>query len=138
MSIDYAAFEAALSAMKGRVHTATASGIEQGADVVKEAVQENLGRLRYPPASPPGEPPAMRTGLLHDEVYATSTSTAEGASAEIWPSTAYARIQELGGVAGKDHRSRLPPRPYVQPALDESSGQVGQIMARVWTEAIGG
>jgi len=138
VSVDYSAFEAAVDALKGRIHAATAAGVEQGADLVKEAIQENLARLHYPPASPPGEPPAMRTGFLHDEVYATSAPNETGASAEIWPSTVYARIQELGGDAGRDHRSHLPPRPYVEPALEASADHFGQIMAQAWAEAIGG
>ena len=138
VSVDYAAFTAAVDALKTRVHAATADGVEQGADLVKEAVQENLARSHYPPASDPGSPPAMRTGFLREEVYATSAPTETGASAEIWPSTVYARIQELGGIAGKDHRSHLPPRPYVEPALEDSADRFGQIMAKVWAEAIGG
>lgn len=138
MSVDYAAATQALEALKARVHAATADGIEQCADLVKEAIQENLARSHYPPASPPGQPPALRSGHLHDEVYAVSMPSVNGASAHVWPSTVYARIQELGGWAGRDHRSHLPPRPYVEPALDDNTERIGQAMTNAWSQAIGG
>jgi phage gpG-like protein len=50
----------------------------------------------------------------------------------------YSRIQELGGWAGRGHRSHLPPRPYLKPAaLDAvASGDLRDAFARFWAEAI--
>lgn len=138
MSVDYAACVAALERLGTRAQAATEDGVEQGAELVKTAIQDNLARRDYPPASPPGEPPAIRSGFLHDEVYTSTASTGTGAQAQIWPSTVYARIQELSGWAGRDHRSFLPKRPYVEPALTASADEFGQIMKQAWTEAVEG
>jgi len=138
VSVEYSAFVAAVGSLRARVQAATVDGVEQGADVVKRQIQDNLSRREYPPTSPPGEPPALRSGFLRDEVYTSTASTGVGATAEIWPSTVYARIHELSGWAGRDHRSFLPRRPYVEPALEESADRFDQIMTQAWSEAIGG
>lgn len=129
---------AALTGWGSRMHAATGTGVEAGTQELKQAVQDNLARSEYPPASPPGEPPALRSGYLHDEVYADSTPVDTGAYGEVWPSTVYARIQELSGWAGRDHASFLPARPYVEPALDAFGDRFGQIMFDAWASAEGG
>lgn len=139
MSVEYLETIAAMQALRERVRAATVAGVERcGDEIVKPAIQSNLDRLHYPPVAPQGEPPAYRTGLLHDEVYAEAFETETGASAEIWPSTVYARIHELSGWAGKDHKSFLPKRPYVQPAIDASLDAIGVEMAAAWRQAFGG
>lgn len=139
MSVEYEATIAAMNDLRDRVRAATFAGIDRCAqEIVKPAIQDNLQRRHYPPASPPGEPPAYRSGHLHDEVYAVSFETDRGAAGEVWPSTPYARIHELSGWAGRDHASHLPARPYVGPALEESAEQIGIEMVSAWRRALGG
>lgn len=84
----------------------------------------------------PGQPPAWRTGELARSV---TTSVAGGsgltASATVAPHTVYAATQEHGGIHRPSHarymhwvnsggswylkRVDIPPRPYMQPALDD-------------------
>ena len=61
-------FVAALEAWSDRVREATLAAAEAGAEELKEAVQANLERSEYPPASEPGTPPAIRSGALRDSV----------------------------------------------------------------------
>lgn len=139
MSVEYEATVRAMLDLRDRVRAATVAGVERCAEeIVKPAIQDNLQRRRYPPASSPGEPPAFRSGHLHDEVYADSFETGTGAAAEVWPSAPYARIQELSGWAGRNHASFLPARPYVGPAVEESAEQIGIEMASAWRRAIRG
>jgi hypothetical protein len=70
------------------------------------------------PSRPFADPPSLISGRLRESVRVTrSYSAGQQWITHIAPTTVYARIQELGGVAGKGHRSHLPPRPYVRPAL---------------------
>lgn len=139
MSVEYEATIEAMLALRARVRAATVAGVERCAEeVVKPAIQANLQRAYYPPASPQGDPPAWRTGHLHDSVYTQAFETDAGAVGEAWPSTPYARIHELSGWAGRNHASFLPKRPYVGPALEDSTEQIGIEMTSAWRQAIGG
>jgi phage gpG-like protein len=128
--------QGALSEWRARVRAATNAGVDEGASEMRSAIQDNLARSVWPPVSEPGEPPAYRTGELSESVVVSEASeTDTGAEVQIYPSTVYARIQELSGWAGKDHKSFLPKRPYVQPALDEVAPHFGDIMSRRWQDA---
>lgn len=138
MTVEYSATLNALSALAARVQAATADTVDEAVEVLREQIQENLTASHYPPASEPGTPPAYRSGFLHDNVYATSGPTDTGGYGEVWPSTVYARIQELSGWAGRGHRSFLPARPYVEPARNEQLDHIGQIAIARIGAAIGG
>jgi phage gpG-like protein len=88
--------------------------------------------------SDPGTPPAYRTGFLHDNVYTLFAPTETGAYGEAWPSTVYARIHELSGWAGRGHRSFLPKRPYVEPAMADQADHLRQIVIARLAQALGG
>lgn len=118
-----------------RTIEATRAGAEEAVEVVADAIRDNLNRSYYPPASEPGEPPAWRTGYLHDNVYTRVLGIENGVQGRAYPSTVYARIQELSGWAGRDHASFLPARPYVGPASDETAPRVGEIFAEHWRNA---
>lgn len=130
----------ALRALVERTHAATKAAVEEGASTVQDAVKANLMRRSYPPASPPGQPPAFRTGLLRDRVLKRIDGEVGAGvfQARVFPSIVYARIQELGGDAGRDHRSHLPPRPYVRPAVDAVRDRVLQTFIAEWQRATGG
>lgn len=68
-----------------------------------------------------GSPLRVRSGALAGSVEQTLDEFAGAVSrAHVAPTIVYARIQELGGISGKGHRSKLPPRPYVAPAEEEN------------------
>lgn len=65
-----------------------------------------------------GAPLHFRTGRLADSVRETYFSPGAVAMAHVAPTVVYSRIQELGGISGKDHKSKLPPRSYVRPSIE--------------------
>lgn len=134
-TVDSAAFADALRTWAQRTIEATQSGVKAGAEIVREQIQDNLARSYYPPASQPGQPPAWRTGYLHDSVYVRTLAVESGWQARIYPSTVYARIQELSGWAGREHRSFLPARPYVRPAVESSAERAAAAIADAWRKA---
>jgi phage gpG-like protein len=138
VAVEFASTLNSLSALVERVRAQVADGVQEGAEVLKEQVQENLSASHYPPVSEPGTPPAYRTGYLHDSVFTMYAPTETGAYGEVWPSTVYARIHELSGWAGRGHRSFLPKRPYVEPARDEQADHIRQIIAARVAQALGG
>lgn len=127
-----------LQAWGERTQEATQAAAREGGGIVREAIQDNLRRSYYPPSSTPGDPPAWRTGFLHDSVYVHVLPVDSGWQARIYPSTVYARIQELGGVTGAGYRTHLQPRPYVQPAGEATAERVGQSFADAWRRATPG
>ena len=106
-------------------------------------MKKKLIMSSHPPRTktpaPPGAPPSLITGRLLGSVRKTR-SYASGATewtTHVAPTTVYARIQELGGRAGRGHRSLLPPRPYVRPALIESATKARSAAIRVFRERTG-
>jgi phage gpG-like protein len=73
-----------------------------------------------------GDPLHVRTGRLADSVRETYFSPGAVAMAHVAPTIVYSRIQELGGISGKDYHSHLPPRPYVAPTVAESMDEFRQ------------
>lgn len=91
--------------------------------VEREAKQQLTKSGRHaagtPTPSAPGSPPAIITGTLRASVK-TFPPTRQGFGnyqIMVGPTTVYARVQELGS-------DRLPARPYMQPALNESLDKV--------------
>jgi phage gpG-like protein len=129
---------AALEALGLRMRAATVAAVDEGADLLADEVRAALGRSEYPPSSQPGTPPARRSGDLQESIEQLTEETDAGARAEVWPSTVYARIQELGGITGRDYRTHLQPRPYVEPSVDEVAWPFGDCLYRAWSNAVGG
>lgn len=74
-----------------------------------------------------------RTGTLQRAILASAGQALDPASpdestdaisAVLSPDTPYARIQEYGGYAGRGHKSYIPPRPYLQPAINEVDSEL--------------
>ena len=136
----------ALRAMGERLDTSTGHAVEAAQEMIEGQARAKLSQYSHQPntptPSPPGAPPALITGRLRSS-FQIAGPTSDGAG--VWmsvmgPTTVYARIQELGGVAGRGHRSRLPARPYLRPAV-ESALQSGQILdgfVRAWARALHG
>jgi phage gpG-like protein len=116
---------------------------EAMAAVGEQAIKMNLSLSSHPRGTktpaPPGAPPALISGTLRRSVRRTR-SYASGLgewTAHVAPTVVYARIQELGGRAGRDHRSYLPPRPYVRPAIIASTLRARSAAIRVFRERTG-
>lgn len=90
-------------------------------EIMVKATREELGRQSHAPGtktpSLPGEPPALITGDLQRSIVATAPVTlGRGRYAvSVGGTTVYARIQEMGGKAGRG--SELPARPYLKAAV---------------------
>lgn len=108
------------------VRSVAATGVATRRVLQKVARQEQiLLSLGYHPAgtptgSRPGMPPWRISGHLRDEVKVHGP-VLRGALRPRWEgavgsAAVYARIQELGGWAGRHHRTYLPPRPHLKPA----------------------
>lgn len=84
--------------------------------------------------SPPGSPPWRITGHLMDSVTVrravpTGFGRWEG---QVGPTARYGRIQELGGNTGRGHRTHLPPRPSLYPAVAIIRPTVGAAFRSAW------
>lgn len=123
---------AAIQAWKARIRPATIAAGGEAAEYVRLEIRHNLERRQYPPSSPPWEPPARRSGFLQENVYITELDSDSGVMERIFPSTVYARIQELGGITGAGHHTHLPPRPYVGPVREKVPPDVRDIFAEHW------
>ena len=127
-----------------RVPGAAEAAANAMADVFRPAVQAVLTARSHgfstKTPSAPGTPPAaiseaLAASMMNEPAVMTGPADAMARSG---PTIRYSRIQELGGDAGRDHASHLPRRPYVEPALDDSPADVGQVMLDAWTQAQGG
>jgi phage gpG-like protein len=135
---------AALEQMAVRIQVATPRAVVAGADELKTATRAKLELKSHawgtPTPSAPGEPPAMISGALRDSVrYDPPRQTQPGLwMTTLGATTVYARIQELGGWAGRNHASYLPPRPYLKPAAEETmlDPAFRVAFAKLWAEAI--
>lgn len=110
----------------------TSSAGEQGRDA-----QGRFRKVEYT-ASPPGEPPFLRTGTLRRSVQVegpTPTGTTSWMGL-VGPTAVYGRIQELGGTAGRG--AVLPARPYMLPAFDDVKDKIRAIYREAWAAALRG
>lgn len=134
---------ASLRQMGLRIQAATPRVVETGAHLLEGKTKANLSRTSHqrgtPTPSRPGEPPALISGRLRSSV----TSTVPARAGDMWvsrigPTTVYSRIQELGGLAGRNHASRLPARPYLKPAAMALAHDAAfrQAVAEIWGRAI--
>src|SRR5277367_1887085 len=116
--------ENALQRLKDNADWAARDAASSAAAVIERGIKLELSRSSHAPKTPtpsaPGQPPSLMTGRLRQSVRMTRLDrTGAGQwTAHIAPTTVYSRIQELGGWAGRHHRSHLPPRPYIKPAMD--------------------
>lgn len=93
-----------------------------------------------PTPSPAGQPPAKISGHLRDSVI-TIRAVQVGPyrwSASAGPTAVYARIQDKGGRAGRNHSATLPPRPYMKPAVRAmaTSGAARTAASRAFRRAV--
>lgn len=134
---------AALDRIALRVRSATRSGTKESNRVVQRRAFVQLSRYSHPRGtptpSPPGEPPARISGHLRGGLSPTGPyPTGAGFGAKLGPTAVYARIQELGGRAGRNHSVTLPPRPYMRPARAQviADGSLRRAFVGAWRRAL--
>lgn len=136
-----------------QMRRATAAATAKALHLIEKKAKQKLGQKSHqrgtPTPSSPGEPPALVSGNLRRSITvegpeAVTRNTWRG---QVGPTAAYGRIQELGGEITSMHTSmvmmgapgsgiRLPARPYMQPAYDESKEAIRAIFEAAWSEAI--
>jgi hypothetical protein len=138
--------EQAFAAMVTRVQVATPVVVVTIGALLEGRARAKLSETSHargtPTPSPPGSPPSLISGALRSSFEITPPlGTGSGRwTSVLGPTSVYARIQELGGDAGRDHASHLPPRPYLKPAYDEleESGDAREMASRIWARAVTG
>jgi len=111
------------------------------AAAAEREIKLTLSTSSHPPRtktpSLPGEPPSLITGQLRRSVRKTySSGNAARWTTRVAPTAVYARIQELGGLTGRGHRTRLPGRPYVRPALARGEDKIRAAAVKAFRRAI--
>lgn len=138
-------FDAMLSALQGigaRVVAATPEGLNRAAHHLEAQIKVELSRTSHPPGtptpSPPGSPPSLITGALRRSIQVEGAQpTGPGRwTAAVGTGLVYSRIQELGGVTGRGHRTRLPARPYMAPGLATALPGMGAFIEQAWADAL--
>lgn len=80
------------------------------------------------PANPPPGPLKIRSGRLVRTVQSSKiTFDGKRVRASLQAGSAdvrYARLHELGGLAGRGHRALIRPRPYLGPAIEAGTDQL--------------
>jgi len=112
-----------LQGMKDKAPDGCRAAADAMGAVMVRATMLQLGLSSHvkgtPTPSQPGMPPAMVGGDLRRSVRADPvTGAGTRWQTQVGATTVYARIHELGGNAGRGHKTHLPPRPYLRPALD--------------------
>jgi phage gpG-like protein len=116
-------FNAALDKAVTEAYAAGRKGANNAAALVSKTTQEKLRKTTHkrgtPTPSRPGEPPSLVSGQLRRsmKIVPAVPLGATAWKAEVGPTAAYARIQELGGTTGRG--GELPARPYLEPSVQE-------------------
>jgi hypothetical protein len=113
-----------------------------GAEALRDVMQRKLGQRSHgrgtPTPSAPGTPPARISGALQGSVTASPATGGGG----VWRAhsgphgVVYAAIQNAGGVAGRNHASHLPPRPYQATGADRPA--ISRAAADAFHRVMGG
>jgi len=116
---------AALALMQVRVVTAARRQLSDELHAIARQTRVMLSLGYHPPGTPTGSvppsPPWRISGALSRSVGVGEPRLTFGRRGVAWrghvgADKVYARIQERGGLAGRNHASYLPPRPYLAPA----------------------
>ena len=143
---DLTGFDAMLEQIRAKIEKVldvTPDALDEAIRLVEAATKIMLTTTSHAPGTPtpsnPGDPPSLITGKLRGSVVTTPPAqVGEGRwEAKTGPTAVYGRIQELGGICGAGHRTRLPARPYLAPSLEASKQRLGQILGDAWESAVG-
>lgn len=141
-TVDYHGFERYVAGLGPALEMATYRGVNEALGLIESNARTLLTMRRHErntqTPSRPGEPPAMISGDLARAVKRSRvTRVGDGVySGSVGPEIVYGRIQELGGVTGRHHATRLPPRPYLRPAMEVARTDIVRRLQVRWSEAI--
>jgi phage gpG-like protein len=117
-----------------------------GHQLVREVTRNELIRYTHPAgartSSPPGQPPAIISGNLRRSIKQEPIAGGRPVGRYRWETTVggtvvYARIQELGGWAGRNHSTYLPRRPYLSAAVLRSRSSIRDAGVDAFKKAVG-
>lgn len=136
-----AVFRAALRTMSEATDAATKQATATGAALIESETKRKLSTYSHPKGtktpSAPGEPPAVVSGQLRRSIKVVGPRPIGGGTweAQIGPTAAYGRIQELGGEIWTG--ATLPPRPYLAPTVNSliASGRLSEVYIAAWRGA---
>lgn len=133
-----AAIEGMLAALPAVTERATITVALIAEREIKDQLRQSSHPKRTPTPSAPGQPPSLITGNLMRSISTVGPTGAAGyVSMQVGPTMIYSRIQELGGLAGRGHRSKLPARPYVQPGVEATIPQAEAVYLNAWGGLLG-
>lgn len=133
-----AAIEAMLAALPAVTEQATVAVALIAEREIKDQLRQSSHPKGTPTPSRPGTPPSLITGSLFRSIQTVGPASVAGyVSMQVGPTMIYSRIQELGGLAGRGHRSKLPARPYVQPGIDATVPQAADVYLTAWGGLLG-
>lgn len=134
-----------LRAMQATAPVAAAAAANAMAALMTAETMKTLGTSSHakgtPTPSSPGDPPSLISGDLRRSVMLIPAVPVTGTAtwmAEVYPSIVYARIQELGGQAGRGHHTTLPPRPYMAPTVERIRPLLGAAAVAAAAPILGG
>lgn len=136
--MDLRIFESALKEWQLRQKLAGAAALKESADLLQSETRKALSLRAHQKGtktpSAPGQPPAYISGALAESVQIQGPNAIPGGfEARIGPTIVYARIQELGGVTGRGHQTRIPARPYLDPTVRENLDEIALIFYSAWS-----
>lgn len=130
---------AALERMMLRGEVGADAAAEAMGEVYRRAVQRQLTLSSHAPGTPtpssPGTPPATVSGALAGSVAMEHTGPG---SVMVGGTTAYARIQQFGGMSGIGRKTHTPARPYLEPAWEDCADEARTAALEIFTEEIYG
>lgn len=134
----FAAADKKVAQMSAATRIATGRALHLIERNAKKELSTSSHRANEPTPSAPGEPPSLVTGNLRRSITVTGP---EKIGLDRWrgsvgPTAVYGRIQELGGVTGRNQSVTLPARPYMRPGFDKSTREIGEIFRKLWAGAV--
>ncbi|EOD66908.1 hypothetical protein [Amycolatopsis vancoresmycina] len=129
---------ASLVASIGRADELTRVATVTGLGLIETSIKEQLRKSSHQKGTPtpaaPGQPPSLITGNLMRSMALRGPVGGDGRYAgAVGPTAVYSRIQELGGVCGRNRTVRLPTRPYVTPGAEEAIPKVHATFIAAWS-----
>lgn len=106
--------------MIAAIRNQAAIRIEYAARATRDHLRTQLGRMRFPPAGPPGDYPALRTGHLRRNVQMEMDRAR--LEARVGTNVKYGRYLEFGTTRG------LAPRPWLSRGFREMTGEILRIL----------
>lgn len=137
---------AKLRAMKAEASPAArAAAVAMGALFTAAVVTDELQRYPHEKGtktpSPPGQPAGLISGDLRRSVKPLPPAPSSGYrwTVTVGGTVPYARIQELGGMAGRNLATEIPARPYLKPAVErlQESGALSKVSVAAFLKVIG-